>query len=278
LIIKCSQDFPRTCHQSEMNGAKRNTSRRFRFYNELAPLYDFICTPEDRKRDVVVLKKIIRRHLRSNGKSLLDVACGTGLEDKYLKRSFSVTGLDLNNGVLRIARKRNPEVTYLRGNMRDFRLNRTYDVITCFDAMCYLRGYRELRKTLKNFHRHLKPGGLLIFYIDPVFLKEHSKQDTIIVNRKTLNRKTIILFEVYHKYHDSVKGYAAYLIVEGDHASLKQDTFETLGFFGVRKILQILQDLGFRTYLYSTGKTETFSLRKYNRRSSCPVFACEKRF
>jgi len=254
------------------------TSKRSRFYNELASLYDFICTPEDRKRDVVVLKKIIRRHLRSNGKSLLDVACGTGFEDKYLKRSFSVTGLDLNNGVLRIARKRNPEVTYLRYDMMNFRLNRTYDVITCFDAMCYLRGYQELRKTLKNFHRHLKPGGLLIFYIDPVFLKEHSKQDTIIVNRKTRNRKTIILFEVYHKYHDSVKGYAAYLIVEGDHASLKQDTFETLGFFGVRKIRQILNDLDFKAYLYDTGKPVTFSLRKYNRRSSCPVFACEKRF
>jgi len=239
-------------------------------------LYDFICTLEGRKRDVAVLKRIIERHLKSDGNKLLDVACGTGLEDRYLKKSFDVTGLDLNNGVLRIARKRNPDVTYLRGDMRDFRLNTTYDVITCFDAMCYLQTYEELRKTISNFHRHLKPGGLLIFYIDPVFLKEHHKQDTIIVSPETRNSKTVILFEVYHKYHNSIKGYTAFLIIEADHARFELDAFELLGFFEVRKIQKILENIGLRAHLYNTGDPVTFSLEKYDGRNSCPVFVCEK--
>ncbi|KPL14184.1 hypothetical protein AMJ74_03900 [candidate division WOR_3 bacterium SM1_77] len=259
-----------------MNRKKDKTSKRFRFYNELASLYDFICTPENRKRDVVVLKKIIKRHLKSNGKRLLDVACGTGLEDRYLKKGFGVTGLDLNNGVLRIARKRNPEVTYLRGDMRDFRLNVTYDVITCFDAMCCLQDYKELRKTLNNFHRHLNPGGLLIFYIDPVFLKEHNKQDTIIISRKTRNNKTIILSEVYHRHRNGIKGYAAYLIIEANRARFELDTFETLGFFEVRRIRKILKHMDLRAHLYNAGDTTTFSLEKYDGRNSFPVFACEK--
>ena len=111
------------------------------FYNELAPLYDFICTPESRKKDMAALKKIISKHLKSGGKRLLDVACGTGLEDRYLKHDFDITGIDLNDGVLRIARRRNQDVEYLHGDMRRFKLDRKFDIIICFDAMCYLQNY-----------------------------------------------------------------------------------------------------------------------------------------
>lgn len=251
--------------------------RRSRFYNELASLYDFICTPENRKRDVAVLKKIIRRHLKSQGKELLDVACGTGLEDKYLNESFDVTGLDLNSAVLRIARRRNPKITYLQGDMRTFRLDQSFDVITCFDAMCYLQNYRELRQTLNNFHRHLKPGGLLIFYLDPVFLKEHHKQDTIIVSQKTKGKKTVILFEAYRKYGKKIKGYAAYLILEAHRDHFEEDTFETLGFFEVSRIQRILGRLNFRVHLYDTGVRTTFSVRRYSGAKQSPVFVCQRR-
>jgi SAM-dependent methyltransferase len=260
-----------------MSRGNRKTRRRVRFYNELASLYDFICTPEDRKRDVVVLKKIIKRHLKSRGKALLDVACGTGLEDRYLKDHFDVTGLDLNKAVLRIARKRNPEITYLQDDMRTFRLDETFDVIICFDAMCYLQNHRELGQTLTNFHRHLKPGGLLIFYIDPVFLKEHHKQDTIIVNHKTKDKKTVILFEAYRKYGNKIQGYAAYLILEANHDRFEEDTFEKLGFFEVSKIRKILSRLSFRVHVYDTGMRTTFSLKRYRGTRQSPVFVCQKK-
>ncbi len=250
--------------------------KRTRFYNELASLYDFICTPENRKRDVAVLHKIIKRHLKSKGKDLLDVACGTGLEDLYLKRKFRVTGLDLNAEVLRIARKRNPEIDYVRGDMKTFRLKTTYDVITCFDAMCYLQNYRELRQTLGNFYRHLKPGGLIIFYIDAIFLQEHFKQDTVIVNHKSRGKKTVFLFEVYHKHHKKMIGYAAYLIIQARRSRFEADTFETLGFFSVTRIKKMLKSMGLKTYLYSTNDPVTFSLKKYAATRQCPVFVCEK--
>ncbi|MGD8978999.1 MAG: class I SAM-dependent methyltransferase [candidate division WOR-3 bacterium] len=260
-----------------MKRKKDTTSKRIRFYNELASLYDFICTPENRKRDVAVLERIIKRHVKSKGKELLDVACGTGLEDSYLKKNFNVTGLDLNTAVLRIARKRNPEITYLQGDMRTFRIDKTFDIITCFDAMCYLRNYRDLRQTLANFHRHLKPGGLLIFYIDPVFLKEHFKQETFIVSHKTKDNKTVILFEAYRKQGKKIKGYAAYLILEPNRERFEEDAFETLGFFAVSRIRGILQRLNLRTYMYDTGARTTFSLRRYDGTKHSPVFVCQRR-
>ncbi|MCK4941737.1 class I SAM-dependent methyltransferase, partial [candidate division WOR-3 bacterium] len=113
-----------------MRCVKQKHAKKSRFYNELAPCLDFICTLENRRKDVLVLRKLIGRHLKSDGRKLLDVACGTGLEDKYLKKTFKVTGVDLNESVLQIARKRNPDVTYLSGDMQTFRLRSRYDVIT----------------------------------------------------------------------------------------------------------------------------------------------------
>ncbi len=259
-----------------MKPKKRLTGTRSRFYSELAPLYDFICTLEDRRKDVAVLGRLIKRHLRSKGKKLLDVACGTGLEDKYLKTSFDLTGIDLNNGVLRIARRRNPDVRYLQGDMKTFDLGTQFDVITCFDAMCYLRTYRDLRKTLSNFHDHLVPGGLLVFYVDGIFLREHYRKDTIVVNRKTRGNRTVILFEIYHKRRSRIEGHTVYATIDGKHTHFHLDTFDILGLFEVKRIRKILTDMGFKVHVYNSGDDVTFSLRKYDGRTQCPVFVCEK--
>lgn len=249
---------------------------RSRFYSELAPLCDFICTSEDRKKDVVVLKQVIERHLRSNGKTLLDVACGTGIEDKYLKQDFKLTGIDLNKGMLRIARRRNPDVRYLQADMRTFDLGTQFDIITCFDAMCYLQNNREMRMTLTNFHHHLMPGGLLIFYLDGIFLREHHQQDTIVVNRKTRGKKTVILFEIYHKRRSRIEGHTVYATIHGQRTRFYLDTFDTLGFFEARQIKKMLSDIGFKVYMYNSGDEVTFTLKTYDGRTQCPVFVCEK--
>ena len=166
-----------------------------KFYQELAYYYDFICT--DRKKDAEVLKKLIKKHKKSKGNKLLDVACGPGLEDKYLKEDFKVTGIDLHSGILNFAKQRNPDIKYLIGDMRYFKLNETFDVITCFDAMCHLSNHKDLQTTLKNFYHHLNKGGVLIFYIDDHFLKEHFKEDKIVVNQKSKGTTKVILFEIY---------------------------------------------------------------------------------
>ena len=247
-----------------------------RFYTELAQYLDIICTLEGRKKDVQVLKRPIRKHLKSGGKKLLDVACGTGLEDYYLKDTYRVTGIDLHEGVLAIARQRNPGITYLTGDMRNFRLKSRYDIITCFDAMCYLKNYTELRRTLKNFHRHLGRGGLLIFYLDPVFLEEHYKQDTIVINKKCKEDMCLTLIEIYRKRGRTIEGNAVYIIQYPKETRFETDCFETLGLFGVMRITRMLKSLGFRVYRYSGGKDITFSLKKYNDNSPYPVFVCVK--
>ncbi len=254
----------------------KETSNESRFYGELAPYLDFICTLESRNKDVRALRKLIRRHLKSDGNNLLDVACGTGLEDKYLKKTFQVTGIDLHQGVLEIARQRNPDIIYLTGDMRTFRLKSRYDIITCFDAMCYLKNYAELRKTLRNFRRHLVKGGLLIFYIDPVFLEEHYKQDAIVITKKCREGTCLTLIEIYRKQGKAIEGSTVYMMQNAMDTRLEVDRFGTLGFFSVKQIKVILQRLGFLVYLYSGGRDITFTQKEYKRQSPYPVFVCAR--
>src|SRR3989338_3396987 len=133
-----------------------------KFYNSLAFYYDFICS--SREKDVENLLQLIARHKSTKGRKLLDIGCGTGLEDEHLKAHFHVRGLDFNKGVLEIAKKRNPDIPYTKGDMRTFKINDRFDIITCFDAMSHLQNYNDWKKALKNFYSHLEKGGLLIFY------------------------------------------------------------------------------------------------------------------
>ena len=245
-----------------------------KFYQEYAYYYDFICS--DRKKDVEVLKKLIKKHKKSKGDKLLDVACGPGLEDKYLKEDFRVTGIDLHPGILNFARNRNPDINYLIGDMRNFKLNEKFDVITCFDAMCHLRNHKDVSMTLKNFYNHLAKGGVLIFYIDDHILKKHFKEDKIVVTQKTKGTLKVILIEIYHKNQNRIESNVIYWIKEKGKTRIEVLPTDYLGFFEVSKIKKILNKLGFKAYLYSTDKETTFSTRSYTKKSLSPIFICEK--
>lgn len=248
--------------------------RKNKFYQEFAYYYDFICT--DRKKDVTVLNKLIKKHKKSKGNKLLDVACGTGLEDKYLKKDYRVAGIDLHQEVLDFAKRRNPKIPYIIGDMKYLKLDEKFDVITCFDAMCHLQNYRDLQAALKNFYNHLHKGGVLIFYIDEQFLKEHYKEDKVVITKKTKGTVKVILIEIYNKKNNRIESNAIYWINEKGKTRIEVLPTDYLGFFEVRKIKQILSKLGLKTYRYSTDREITFSTRSYNKKSLSPVFVCIK--
>jgi SAM-dependent methyltransferase len=79
-------------------------------------------------------------------------------------------GVDASPEMLRIARHRLPKVRLVRADMRTFRLDRRFDVVSClFSAIGHLETERDLAITFANFARHLDPGGVAIVepWIDP---------------------------------------------------------------------------------------------------------------
>jgi SAM-dependent methyltransferase len=137
-------------------------------FSKTARYYDKIYAHKDYQGEAERLRAIIDARLCYSDKTLLDVACGTGAHIAHLKAYYDVSGLDLEPGLLEIARQEHPEVTYHRGDMIDFSLEQRFDAVTClFSAIGYVRTVDNLQRAIRCMARHLRPGGLLL--VEPWF-------------------------------------------------------------------------------------------------------------
>lgn len=127
-----------------------------------ADIYDKIYSFKDYAGDAAAIHDLIQKH-NPEARTLLDVACGTGAHMEHLARSYEVEGLDLDGDLLEIARRRLPDVVLHKGDMTDFDLKKTFDVITClFSSIGYVETEESLSRALATMARHLLPGGVLI--------------------------------------------------------------------------------------------------------------------
>ena len=138
-------------------------SKSAQYYDEIYASVDKDYAAETRKT-----QKIIQKYKESKGKSLLDVACGTGIHGGFLSQYYQVEGLDLDLQMLSVAKKKHPKIRFHQGDMTDFDLGRQFDVVVClFSSIGYVKTKPRLRKAIKNMGKHLLPGGVLL--IEPWF-------------------------------------------------------------------------------------------------------------
>jgi SAM-dependent methyltransferase len=132
-------------------------------FHELAKYYDAINDWKDYAGESARLETLARRFGRAGRTAWLDVACGTGRHLEFLSRRHSTVGVDGSREMLRVARHRLPQVRLVLGDMRTFRLNRRFDVVSClFSAIGHLGTKEDVRRTFANFAYHLNPGGVAI--------------------------------------------------------------------------------------------------------------------
>jgi len=132
-------------------------------FDKSARVYDAIYGFKDYAAEAEQAHGLIQEHKRCPGKALLDVACGTGGHIAGLARHYDVEGLDLDGGLLEVARRRHPEVTFHRGDMVDFDLGRRFDAVVClFGSVGYVRTLDRLQTAVGNMVRHLETGGVLL--------------------------------------------------------------------------------------------------------------------
>jgi len=137
-------------------------------FSETAQYYDKLYSWKDYRAEVAYLQAIIEQEPPVESRALLDVACGTGSHIAYLKAHYQVFGLDLECGLLEIARQRHPEITFYQGDMVEFDLSRRFDVITClFSAIGYVRTVEKLNQAVRAMANHLERGGILL--VEPWF-------------------------------------------------------------------------------------------------------------
>jgi ubiquinone/menaquinone biosynthesis C-methylase UbiE len=138
-------------------------------FTESAEFYDAIYSFKDYATEAAQIADRVRS-LRAETRTILDVACGTGEHCRLLSEAhaFAVDGLDIDPGLLRVARQKHPAGRFFEADMSDFTLDQRYDAVLClFSSIGYLVTLERVVGALACFRRHLAPDGIVL--VEPWF-------------------------------------------------------------------------------------------------------------
>jgi SAM-dependent methyltransferase len=144
-----------------MKQEKRSTAE-YVAYKDLAWTDSIICNPEEYVQETEIFCKAIKENSKIAAVTMLHLGCGAGIYDYTLKKHFKVTGVDISKEMLTLAKKVNPEIQYIHGDMRAINLKETFDAVAIPDSIGYMTIIQDLQKAIFAADKHLKPGGVLV--------------------------------------------------------------------------------------------------------------------
>jgi len=103
-------------------------------------------------------------NLLPKGARVLDAGCGSGRDANLLHSNvgLDVVGLDLSKGLLKVARKQFPEITFIEGNLLELPFEAdSFDGVWSNTSLLHLESVEAVRQALSEMNRVLKPGGVL---------------------------------------------------------------------------------------------------------------------
>ena len=221
-------------------------------YRNQAKYYDLIYSFKDFSKDAKKIIDLISKHREIKGNELLEIACGTGEHLKYLKKKYKCVGIDINQGMLDVAKKKVKGVKFKRANMINFDLDKEFDIITClFSSIGYVKTKDNLRKTINNFAKHVKKGGLVL--IEPWFTKKAYRPG--FPHMTTYQDDTI---KIARCVVSEVKGNVSvmdmhYLVAEKDKKVKHFVDRHELGMFEKDETLKIMNEAGFKVKYLKQG-------------------------
>jgi len=109
------------------------------------------------------VKELLTRHGVPSQADLLVLACGTGGHIPYFKDDYNVSGLDLSEDMLDLAREKFPDIRFHLANLIDFKLEMDFDAMVClYGSIGFVKTVDNLRASLKRIATHLRPDGLAL--------------------------------------------------------------------------------------------------------------------
>lgn len=243
-------------------------------YGRFAQYYDKIYSKKkDYVQEAGFIDSLIRKY-NPRAKSILDVACGTGIHMSLLRKmGYAVAGTDASNEMLNLARKRlGGRTELMRADMKNFRFGRKFDAVTCmFSAINYNLGYADLEKTIGNFYNHLCAPGLAI--IDVGFFPQMWIPGFVLFD--TYKDKTLSIARISNSLlgKDGIADMNMLFFVKGRGGKVDFEVDEhKLMPFDLKKVKRIMHAAGFSGIRVYDG----YSMKPWNAKSGRAVFAAVK--
>ena len=140
-----------------------NIAKTRKYYDDWAPNYDLTLKNwnyQAPKKSINLLKKKITK----KPKYILDLACGTGLFGKELRKIYKkshIYGSDISMKSIRIALKRNIYENVVKNNFEikyDYKIK--FNLVSMIGAMTYCKNFNNL---FSNINYYLHKNGYFIF-------------------------------------------------------------------------------------------------------------------
>ena len=240
---------------------KRNHCKRFdmstsehELFDNLAKYYDCLYSFKNYEKEANDIMTLIRQ-AQPQGKTLLDVACGTAKHLHYFKNYFHCIGTDYSESMLALARTNEPSIEFFQSNMTDMKHPQTFDVITClFSSIGYVKTDEALRQTWQTFYNHLNIGGVVV--VEPWFsannyrvglpFSTHYEDDNLKITRMNVSkRRDDVAILDFH-----------YLVAEKDKAVQYYSDSHEMRLVEPEQMLSFMQAAGFEVSFYQIAPFE----------------------
>lgn len=243
-----------------------------KLYNKIAKYADMTYESKDYKKEVNFILSIFKRY-KVKPKLIYDVACGSGRHSKMLiDKGFKVEGIDLNKGMIKLVKKRIPGFKVYKQDMRKLKMKKKANcIITMFNAINHLNGYKDFELMLRNYKKNLNDKGLIIF--DTMFDQKNWLPGYH--NAKTTKYKDTIIGKVDRSFKMSKdKGfvYQLFVVFEGKKKSPKifESSYNNF-IYDLQKMKKIIKKVGFKHKIYYN-----FSLNAKRTKNCYYVFVLQK--
>lgn len=196
-------------------------------YNELAWVDTILASPESYEDEAMLYIKAINKYISNPAATMLHLGCGAGGHDYHFKKYFFLTGVDLSEGMLNIAKTRNSQVTYIKDDMRTVQLNKKFDIVIIPDSIAYMTTYEDLLKTIRNAHSHMKQKGIIMVV---AHMKEDFKNNNFVYTGEKDNIN-ITVFENNHVISKNTYESTIFYLIRANGKTSIHHEIHTLGLF-----------------------------------------------
>jgi SAM-dependent methyltransferase len=204
--------------------------------------------------------------LKNNSKTILEIGSGTGnLAKRFYENKWDYKGLDYSESMIAIAKERNFNCTFIKGDMRNFNLEEQVDaIIITGRSTSYMITNEDVNNTFISISKNLSKNGIIIFdFIDANRFIPFTKENLKIVHQAAYEGTTYLResnWETNNLENFMLNWSAQYYTITNNEKQVIADDFSTVRVFTLNEIqlflylngFEIMETIDRKTYAYDT--------------------------